>query len=94
MQVKIRILGAIRETGGFKETVLDIPMDSTVGSTIQVLIGDNESLRSLLWDIEVDSPSPNALIMLNGVEINNLQGMETPIKQGQELVLLSVVHGG
>ncbi|MCJ7732893.1 MoaD/ThiS family protein [Candidatus Bathyarchaeota archaeon] len=94
MQVKIRILGAIRETWGLKETVLDIPMDSTVGSTIQVLIGDNESLRSLLWDLEVDSPSPNALIMLNGVEINNLQGMETPIKQGQELVLLSVVHGG
>ena len=94
MQVKIRILGAIRETGGFKETMLDVPECSSVGSTIQVLIGDNEALRTLLWDIEVDSPSPNALIMLNGVEINNLQGMETPIKQGQELVLLSVVHGG
>ncbi|MFH1178857.1 MAG: MoaD/ThiS family protein, partial [Candidatus Bathyarchaeota archaeon] len=93
-QVKIRILGAIRETGGFKETTLDVPECSSVGSTIQVLIGDNESLRTLLWDLEVDSPSPNALIMLNGVEINNLQGMETPIKKGQELVLLSVVHGG
>ncbi len=94
MQIKIRLMGVFREAGGQREVTLDVPSDSTVGSAIQTLIDDNETLKSVIWDSEVDSPSPNALIMLDGVEINNLQGKETPIEQDQELVLLSVVHGG
>ena len=77
-----------------REVTLDLLENTTVGSAIQSLIGDDKSLESLIWDMDVDSPSPKALIMLGGVEISNLQGKETPIEPGQELVLLSVVHGG
>ena len=88
------MMGIFRETGGKKETHLVLPEDSTIGTAIQQLIGNDEKLRSIIWDKEVDSPSPNALIMLDGVEINNLNGIETPLKPEQEIVLLSVVHGG
>jgi molybdopterin converting factor small subunit len=94
MRIKIRMMGVLRKAQGNKEISIELPEDSTVGTAIKMIIAKNEALKKVLWDQEVDSPSPNALIMLNGVEIKNLQGMETPLMSGQELVLLSVVHGG
>jgi len=94
MQVKIRMMGVLREAKGLREVMLDVPEDSTVGSIIKALIGDDEALKSVLWDTEVDSPSPNALVMLDGIEISNLEGTETIVAPEKELVLLSVVHGG
>lgn len=94
MRVKIRLLGVLRDAGGSKAMVIDVPSYSTVCSVIKQMINDDKSLRTALWDESVDSPIPNALIMLDGVEVNNLQGTETPVKPNQELVLLSVVHGG
>ena len=94
MQVKIRMMGVLREAKGLREVMLDVPEDSTVGSIIKALIGEDESLKSVLWDSEVDSPSPNALVMLDGIEISNLEGTETIVASEKELVLLSVVHGG
>ena len=93
MSLKIRMLGVLREAGS-KEQTIDIDEGATVDSVIRDLIAQDERLETVLWDKGVDSPLPNALIMLDGVEVNNLEGLETPVKKGQELVLLSVVHGG
>ena len=93
MSLKIRMLGVLREAGS-KEQTIDINEGATVDSVIRDLIAQDERLETVLWDKGVDSPLPNALIMLDGVEVNNLDGLETPVKKGQELVLLSVVHGG
>lgn len=94
MRVNIRMMGVLREAGGVQRKTIDLPDDSTVGSAIRKLIGENEKLSSVLWDSSVDSPSPNALILVDGVEIKNLHGKDTPVRQDQEIVLLSVVHGG
>ena len=94
MRIRVRMMGVLSKAQGNKEVFLDLPEDSTIGTAIKTLIAKNEALKEVLWDVEVDSPSPNALIMLNGVEIKNLQGTETPLMHDQELVLLSVVHGG
>lgn len=94
MRIKVRILGVFRDTGKSKESYFDLTDGSNVGDVIKAVIGDDYALRTILWDKQVDSPFPNALVMLDGVEVNNIKGMETPISDGQELVLLSVVHGG
>jgi hypothetical protein len=73
---------------------VDITNGSTIGDVINTVISGDGALRTVLWDKQVDSPFPNALVMLDGVEVNNLQGMATPVAEGQELVLLAVVHGG
>ena len=87
-------MGVFSKAQGTKEMIIDLPDGTTVGKAIKEIIAENTSLQEALWDPEVDSPSPNALIMLNGVEIKNLQGTDTPLMPDQELVLLSVVHGG
>ena len=94
MSLKVRMLGVLCEAGGSKEQTIDVVEGATVDSVIRDLMAEDERLEGVLWDKEVDSPLPNALIMLDGIEVNNLEGLETPVKRGQELVLLSVVHGG
>lgn len=93
MSLKVRMLGVLRESSK-KELTIDIDSDSTVETIIRELMDGNEQLETVLWDKVVDSPLPNSLIMLDGVEVNNLEGVKTPVKEDQELVLLSVVHGG
>lgn len=88
------MLGVLQEIKGDKVTFIDVPEKFSVRSTIQKIIDDNMNLKKILWDTQVDSPSPNALILLDGVEINNLRGLETTIEPNQELVILPVVHGG
>lgn len=94
MRVNVRMLGVFRETGKSKESKIELTAGSTIRDVINNVIGDDDALRTILWDKQVDSPFPNALVMLDGIEVNNLQGMATPVTDGQELVLLSVVHGG
>ncbi|MHA2092810.1 MAG: hypothetical protein ACW98K_18345, partial [Candidatus Kariarchaeaceae archaeon] len=88
------MLGVLQEIKGDKETFIEVPEKSTVMSAILKIMNDNMNLKEILWDNQVNSPSPNALIILDGVEINNLRGIETKIEPNQELVILSVVHGG
>jgi molybdopterin converting factor small subunit len=93
MSLKVKMLGVLREVGSNERTV-SIVEGATVDSVIRGLMTEDGRLEAALWDKVVDSPFPNALIMIDGVEVNNLEGLETPVNQGQELVLLSVVHGG
>lgn len=93
MSLKVRMMGVLREVGS-KEQTINIVEGATVDSVIRDLMAEDERLETALWDNEVDSPFPNALIMLDGVEVNNLEGLKTAVNRGQELVLLSVVHGG
>lgn len=94
MHVKVRMLGVFRETWKSKESSVEVAENSTIRDVINKIIGSDEALRTILWDKQVDSPFPNALVMLDGIEVTNLQGMDTPVSDDQELVLLSVVHGG
>jgi len=93
MSLKVRMLGVLSGAGS-KERTVDINQGATVDSVIRGMMAEDERLEVVLWDKGVDSPLPNALIMLDGVEVSNLDGLDTSVKKGQELVLLSVVHGG
>ena len=54
----------------------------------------NSWLKNLIVDPALKSHLPNALILLNGVEIGNLNGLDTLILDGDEITILSVTHGG
>jgi len=94
VHVKIRLLGVFRGFSGKSQLALKLEQ-ATVRNVIQTLA---ESLtteaKRLLIDPELNDPRPNALILLNGREINVLNGLETEVDEGDEVTLIPISHGG
>ena len=91
--VHVRLMGTFKEAAGQSE--IRLAECENIGKAIISLVkllGNN--FEKVIYDPVLKSPLPNALILLNGVEVNNLQGLETQVKEGDNMVLLSVTHGG
>jgi len=94
VNVNVRLLGVFR---GFSEkSRITLKLEQpTVKKVIQKL-ADSLSVEAkrLLVDPELNDARPNALILVNGKEISVLNGLETEIKEGDEVTLIPVSHGG
>jgi molybdopterin synthase sulfur carrier subunit len=68
---------------------------STVRDVVQKLADSlTVEAKRLLVDPELNDPRPLALILVNGKEISVLNGLETKINDGDEMILIPVAHGG
>jgi len=50
--------------------------------------------KSTFCESDLNSPKSNSLILVNGREISVLDGYETRLCDGDEIVFVPVVHGG
>jgi len=95
INVKVRPLGVFRGLFGKSQLLVKMEEPTSVRKMIQKLA---ESLplefKSVLIDPELNDPRPNALILVNGKEINVLAGLETEVDEGDEIILIPVSHGG
>jgi len=94
IKVNIRLLGMFRGFAGKSRVTLKLEQP-TVKKMIQKLANSlSAEAKRLLVDPELNDPRPNALILVNGKEIGVLEGLETEIKDGDEVTLIPVSHGG
>ncbi|MEM1565933.1 MAG: MoaD/ThiS family protein [Candidatus Bathyarchaeia archaeon] len=68
--------------------------DKTIRDLIGVIVEGFPQARRVLIDPELEDPRPNALIIVNGKEISVLNGLETILKDEDEVVFVPVSHGG
>ena len=61
---------------------------------MEYIIKKNPKLKTALISPELNDPRLNALILVNGRDISVLNGMNTILKDGDELTIVPVVHGG
>lgn len=95
IRVKIRLLGGFKEVTGKSEEVFLFAEKVDVLKVIYHLVEKHgEELKKSLLDPVIHSPQPNALIFLNGVEINNLEGLNTAVEDESTIIILAVTHGG
>ena len=89
------MMGTLRDSAGRSEEELSLEEGADVSTAIRELIDEHgEELERALVDPVIQSALPNALILLNGVEIGNLKGLVTALRDGDKMVLLPVTHGG
>lgn len=94
VNVKVRLLGVFRGLSGKSQLSLELKQ-GTVRNVIETVSKSLSSeARRLLIDPELNDPRPNALILLNGKEINVLNGLETEVQEGDNLTIIPVSHGG
>lgn len=93
--VRVKMLGSLKEASEEGELELTFSKEVDVSTVILRLIEkQGEKLDEMLLDPVLRSPLPNALILVNGIEINNLDDLKTPVGDGDSLIFLPVTHGG
>jgi len=94
VSVKVEFVGTLRGIVGKKrhEVILDEP--ATVGMLFQKL-NDSLGLKvGILMDRESMDPRSGILILVNGKEINVLDGLGTRLRNHALVTLVPVSHGG
>lgn len=93
--VRVHMMGTLKAAYGELERELSIPCDADAALVVRMLAEEcGDKFEATLLDPVLGNPLPNVLILLNGVEIDNLEGLETPVDDGDVLTFLSVTHGG
>lgn len=93
MAITVKFIGSLRHASGVNTRVLDCE-ECSVKELIDKISRQLPELRRNLIHGELDDPRPNALILVNGREISVMNGLNTALKDGDEVVLVPVAHGG
>ena len=94
VKVNVRLLGVFCVFSGKSRITLKLEQP-TVRKVVHKLAASlSVEATRLLVDPELNDPRPNALILVNGKEISVLKGLDTKIKEGDEVTLIPVSHGG
>lgn len=94
MAITVNFIGAFRTISGRKTIDVKIEDTASLKEVIDKIIEKVPNLKRVLVDPELEDPRPNALILVNRREISVLNGLETLIRDGDEIVLVPVIHGG
>ena len=95
MKVMLHTILGIKDVIGQRLTEIELPQGATIEECLIYLKerwGDDLATRLFIPDsVEV---LPYVRIMVNGQSINFLEGMETPLNEGDEVLILPPASGG
>lgn len=94
MPLNIKFIGALRHISGKTQLTLNFQESSSVKELLSKLSQEFPSLEKTFTDQQLSDSRSNALILVNGREISVLNGLETKLNDGDEIVFVPVVHGG
>ncbi len=94
IHVRVKLLGVFRGFSTTNQMVLRV-QQATVRELIESVVESFPTeARKLVIDPELNDPRPNSLVLLNGKEISVLKGLETEIREDDEVTLIPISHGG
>jgi molybdopterin converting factor small subunit len=93
-EVTLRFLGIFRKAYGRGQALIKIRRNEKLESLIEKVSEASPNLGRVLIDPELGNPLSNAVILVNGKEIGLLNGLETPLRDHDEIVFIPVIHGG
>jgi molybdopterin converting factor small subunit len=94
ISVNIKLRGIFRISAQKDELSLELDTPTVRKAVEKIGASLSGEARRTLIDPELNDPRPNALILVNGREISALKGLETRVHEGEEIVIIPVVHGG
>ncbi|MFW9943762.1 MAG: MoaD/ThiS family protein [Candidatus Sifarchaeia archaeon] len=92
MRVTVRFRGPLANQMTNQQYSMDVDDGSSLRMVLQTLV-DREEAVERTW-IDPETMDREALILCNEVDIGLTGGLETSLKEGDELIVLPLVHGG
>jgi MoaD family protein len=94
MVITVKLVGAFRGISGKSKLAIEFGGMVSLRKAINEIAEEVPKLKRILIDPELEDPKPNTLILVNGKEISVLNGLDTMLADGDEVVFVPVVHGG
>jgi molybdopterin synthase sulfur carrier subunit len=94
MAINVKFIGALRHVSGAGELALNCKDNVSIRELMREITEGVPALTRSLIDQQLEEPTLNVLVLVNGREISVLNGLETNLQDGDEVVLVPVVHGG
>jgi sulfur-carrier protein len=94
MPLTVKFIGALRHLSGKTQLTLPYQEGITIKQVVDNLGETFSELRHTFSDEQLNDAKSNSLILVNGREISVLDGYETKLCDGDEIVFVPVVHGG
>ncbi|KON30463.1 hypothetical protein AC482_03810 [miscellaneous Crenarchaeota group-15 archaeon DG-45] len=94
MEIEVKFYAMLREIAGKRHERIEMPAKSSVRDLIDLLVDRyGGEFGRYIYDAE-KRERRYLSYMLNGVNVNSLQGFDTPLSDGDVLSLLPPVGGG
>ena len=94
MVITVKLIGALRHLSGKTQLTVNYQEGASLKKLIKQMSKEMPSLKRTFSDNELNNSRSNSLILINGREISVLNGYETKLNNGDEVVFVPVVHGG
>jgi sulfur-carrier protein len=94
MSLTIKFIGALRHLSGKKQFTVVIQDSISIKGLLDKISQELPKLKGTFSDQKLNDSRSNSLILVNGREISVLNGHDTKLNDGDEIVFVSVVHGG
>ena len=96
MRVHVRLYGVLKTAAKTERLELDFESPISIRQLVNRLVGviARPEFETYLIDADTKDPRPNALILVSGTEIGALNGIDSTLRDGDEVVFLPVAHGG
>jgi len=93
--VKIHTILDIKKIIGSREVELSLPRGSSVNTLLRCMVDTwGEALAAYLFDPQTSKLFVHIRIMVNGRDIRFLDGLQTVLNAGDEILVLPPVGGG
>jgi MoaD family protein len=94
MTLTIKFIGALRHLSGKTQLTINFQEGMSLKDLVTKISQQMPKLEKTFSDQQLNDSRSNALILINGREISVLNGLETKLNDGDEIVFVPVVHGG
>jgi molybdopterin converting factor small subunit len=94
MVVSVKFVGSFRGFSGRSGLRMRFVKSVSVEVVVKKVVEKLPRLEAALIDSGSGGPRRNVLVLVNGREIGVLDGFETVVADGDEVVFVPVAHGG
>jgi sulfur-carrier protein len=96
LRVHVKLYGVLKTAAKTERLDLDFESPISIRQLVNKLISviALPEFETYLIDADTKDPRPNALILVSGTEIGALNGIDSTLRDGDEVVFLPVAHGG
>jgi molybdopterin synthase sulfur carrier subunit len=91
MRISAKFFASFRDLFGGRVRDVDVPEGWTVGEVLALLC-DSPLRRAEIFAGDV--LRPHLIVMVNGVHLNSLAGLETPLAEGDTVAVFPMLGGG